>query len=666
MNRLSEQSDSSDTRVAGDAHGSQSRGTRFVALLLTLFFTSTASAAEPVELDAATREKALTILREGMQSDEFWPAIHAAEGLTLAGHGDEAIAFLGPKLAGESDDQQRCGIARELVRAGNRSAAAAMLAILEKEDTYGHTHASESLYKVGELGDGSALRRVFAETDDLRTKLMAAAALAKSGNTEALAFIREMLAHEDHEIFRISTWILARIGDESDIPGIRANIERCPDELTRVYHENALATLGDAAGLKLLAANLQSDDPVVRTYAATFAGDACAISVAPLLIEQLDIDHLDARIRAAQSLLVLAQPRATIPQPEQETRLVLPPGEGNPRNSEGDFIRLNDGRVLYVYTHFTDGAGDHAAAHLAGRFSSDGGATWTDEDTVILPNEAGYNVMSVSLLRMPDDRIALFYLRKNSLEDCRPFLRFSTDEARSWSDPIEIIPDSEVGYYVLNNDRVVRLSSGRLVVPVGEHFGPVRTEWTGDARIVCYLSDDDGQTWRRGTAAEVTKEKPAIQQEPGVVELEDGRVMLFCRTNGGSQYIAHSTDGGETWSELSPSSMQAPVSPASIERIPATGDLLLVWNDHSNIPAELKGKRTPYTIAISRDEGATWQTIRNLQDNPHGWYCYTAVEFVGGNVLLGHCSGDRRENNGLAQSQVTRIPIRSLYSASTR
>ena len=50
------------------------------------------------------------------------------------------------------------------------------------------------------------------------------------------------------------------------------------------------------------------------------------------------------------------------------TRLSLPPRPGNPRNSEGAFLRLKDGRILFVYTHFTGGGGDHSAAHLAGAF----------------------------------------------------------------------------------------------------------------------------------------------------------------------------------------------------------------------------------------------------------------------------------------------------------
>ena len=36
--------------------------------------------------------------------------------------------------------------------------------------------------------------------------------------------------------------------------------------------------------------------------------------------------------------------------------LRLTPGQDNPRNSEGAFVQLKDGRVMFVYTHFTGGA----------------------------------------------------------------------------------------------------------------------------------------------------------------------------------------------------------------------------------------------------------------------------------------------------------------------
>ncbi len=363
--------------------------------------------------------------------------------------------------------------------------------------------------------------------------------------------------------------------------------------------------------------------------------------------------------------LVLAQPasaRAQAPAYQvkeiagvDKSRL-LPPGPDNPRNSEGDFIELKDGRVMFIYTHFTGGASDHAAAHLAARFSNDQGKNWTREDVVVLEREGNFNSMSVSLLRLKTGEIALFYLRKNSLTDCRPLMRISTDEAKTWSEPVLCI--SEIGYYVLNNDRAVQLKNGRLILPVSMHNNPEQNKFDGRGVISCFLSDDKGKTWRQSRTRQ--KGGGLTLQEPGVVELADGRLMMFCRTPHGSQYLSYSEDQGDTWSEFKPSNIISPQSPASIERIPKTGDLILVWNNHADVDPKYKGKRTPYNVAISRDEGKTWEKIKTLEDDLNGWYCYTAVEFVGDYVLFGHCAGDRRQG-GLNTTQITRFSLDWLY-----
>lgn len=341
---------------------------------------------------------------------------------------------------------------------------------------------------------------------------------------------------------------------------------------------------------------------------------------------------------------------------------LLPPKPGNDRNSEGDFIELNDGRVLFVYSHFTGGGSDHAAGHLAGRFSSDGGKTWTKDDVVVLPQSGKFNDMSVSLLRLQNGNIALFYVRKNSMLDCRPVMRISTDEAKTWGDPIECITD-EIGYYVLNNDRVIQLRDGRLILAVALHNLPSYEKPNWNGHIMCYLSDDQGATWRRNQTvlAPVNENgKRLIAQEPGLVELTDGRLMMFIRSDAGSQLISYSSDRGETWSAPQRSNIISPVSPATIERIPSTGDLLLVWNDHSQISPQYRGKRTPLKVAISKDDGDTWISARTLEDDANGWYCYIAMDFINGRVFLGHCAGDRR-TGGLNLTQITHFPVDWLY-----
>ena len=232
---------------------------------------------------------------------------------------------------------------------------------------------------------------------------------------------------------------------------------------------------------------------------------------------------------------------------------LIKPSAEYPRAGEGDFIRLRDGRLLFVYSRFLHSGSDFAAAGLVGRYSSDGGLTWTQDDVVVVPNEGEMNTMSVSLLRLKSDRIALFYLRKNSLSDCRLYMRTSSDEARTWSKPKLCIPDA--GYYVVNNDRVVQLSSGRLVAPAASppdrqfRFIPGKGDMIEPAReeAMCFLSDDQGRKWRRSrSVVKLPVEGRWGLEEPAIVELEDGRLWMLCRTHEGCQYQSFSNATGVT------------------------------------------------------------------------------------------------------------------------
>jgi sialidase-1 len=279
-----------------------------LAGLLCLFLLN-ACASNRIKLDASTNELCLKVLREGLQSDEFWPSIHAAEALTLAGHGDEVRQFLAPKLKTEMDDQHRCGLSRELVRAGDKPKSAVMLGILKGADKHGHVHAAESMYKVGWVGDAAPLRSAFAQEENVVLRLMAAGALAKhEGDAKAMAFLRARMREEqDSKLFRISAWLLGRIGGKADIELIRARMSDASDELTKAYLTNAMSALGDKKAQTALAHNLTSDDAGLRVYAAVFAGEAGMTTVKPQLIALLKDDTLDVRIRAAQSLLALSR-----------------------------------------------------------------------------------------------------------------------------------------------------------------------------------------------------------------------------------------------------------------------------------------------------------------------------------------------------------------------
>lgn len=337
---------------------------------------------------------------------------------------------------------------------------------------------------------------------------------------------------------------------------------------------------------------------------------------------------------------------------KREKVLSLVPGENNPRNSEGSFVTLHDGRILFIYSHYTgSSSNDHAPAFLASRYSADNGKTWSKEDIMVVPQEGKMNVMSVSLLRMKNGAIALFYLIKNSEQDCIPWMRISNDEARTWSEPRPCILDRQ-GYFVLNNDRVIQLSNGRLLMPVALHATPGSPQMKQEADLFTYYSDDNGNSWKR--SEQVPNKDNIITQEPGLVSLTDGRLAMFIRTNSGYQYISYSSDAGETWSPIEPFTLMSPLAPASIKQIPGTQNLLAVWNNNHAVNELYKGKRTPLTIAISEDNGKSWKHIHNLE-TADAWFCYTAILFVKKYVLLAYCSGS------LAKTDIVRIKLRNLY-----
>lgn len=350
-----------------------------------------------------------------------------------------------------------------------------------------------------------------------------------------------------------------------------------------------------------------------------------------------------------------------------ENRIVLelPPSDGVYRSSEGSFATLTDGRVLLAYSKFTGGYKDDAGAVIVSRVSCDGGLTWSG-DTVVAAGDGTQNVMSASLARLADGRLALMYLAKNGPGDCRPRIRFG-DESQGgghvvWGEPV--CPIEQQGYFVVNNDRLVQLRTGRLVMPAAAK--PPRPEdpgrpWLSAATF--YLSDDAGRSWRRcaGGLYEMPQPEAAASwtglQEPGVIELADGTMLAWARTDAGCQFAMTSADGGETWTPPARTGFVSPVSPMSLKRIAGSGLLLALWNDHSGrFPLDAQKGRQPLVSAVSRDEGRTWENHKQVESDLSRGYHYTAIHFLAdGHTLLGYCAGPKGPGRQLNTLRIRRL-----------
>lgn len=375
--------------------------------------------------------------------------------------------------------------------------------------------------------------------------------------------------------------------------------------------------------------------------------------------------------------------------------LQLDPSPTNARNSEATFVTLKSGRILLAWSKFIGpNHSDFGSCQIAARWSDDGGRTWSAKDRMLVKQDRGAkNVMSPSFLRLQDGRIALLALRKVGMDLCIPWMRFSSDECETFSKPVQVI--HAPGYYVVNNDRLVQLRSGRILMPVSQHRqrgpwelkpmkplpGDTATEYpqglepfiANPGVILFYFSDDGGTTWleSRQSLYHCSPEGWGLE-EPGLIELKDGTLWCWQRTGEiGSekpayrQWQAFSKDGGQTWSAPVPSQFVSPCSPMQVKRIPRTGHLIAVWNDHSRRFKVPKAKpiswgRTPLVCAISKDEGRSWRHHKLLESAPDHGFCYPAVHFTDDAVLLSYNAGGASSQDCLDTQRVRRITYDEL------
>lgn len=159
-------------------------------------------------------------------------------------------------------------------------------------------------------------------------------------------------------------------------------------------------------------------------------------------------------------------------------------------------------------------------------------------------------------------------------------------------------------------------------------------------------SDDDGATWSEVvevrdalSVAEVTAPDQAPRwdvgcNEPDLIELKDGTVLMVARTGTDRHAFYTSTDGGFTWSKpfVNPAFWSSNTMPL-LKRL-SDGRILFVWNNTQILPKraafetpelnrdERRGRwesvftnRDALHAAISEDEGKTWIGFREIALN---------------------------------------------------
>ncbi len=360
---------------------------------------------------------------------------------------------------------------------------------------------------------------------------------------------------------------------------------------------------------------------------------------------------------------------------------VISLSEQNPRNGEGDFIRLPDGRIMYAFSEYIGGSvHDHAASQISAVFSSDEGESFGNRRVLLPPDEKIVNRMCVSLLLMQNGEIGMFYGEKFLNRDGRVAMRAMltrTKNGKDFSAPV-CCTDGE-DYLVKENARVIRLRSGRILLPLNYHpFEDGAHAGVASRGIaIFYYSDDDGKTFKKSAAR---LENPCENltsglQETGVIEMEDGKVLAFHRTNGGCQFFSISEDGGESFTKPLPCPyFTSPQSPMNMRHFGER--TIAVFNPAPPMPHNRGctrinaggSDRTPLLAAIVEGKGDAF--IKNaprdvpakvflLEDDPENVYCYPAV-FAGADYLLCAYYHSYDTKNVLSATVIKKIPFSEI------
>jgi len=229
-----------------------------------------------------------------------------------------------------------------------------------------------------------------------------------------------------------------------------------------------------------------------------------------------------------------------------------------------------------------------------------------------------------TVLRLASGKLGLVYSEHKLFPNGHPgrdggsgmMFRDSTDEGRTWSDPVLVHPF----HSLCCSGHAIVVASGRIVAPA---FRWISNDVTGasesfNAPSVSYsfvvVSDDEGKTWQPSLSELFVSHYRAAYdlEEPTVVPLKDGRLYMDLRCQLGRRYRCHSEDDGISWSRPGPVHIASSYTPSIIRRMP-TGELLMVWNRISRAEILNGFHRHRLSCAISRDDAETWENFKNLE-----------------------------------------------------
>ena len=273
-------------------------------------------------------------------------------------------------------------------------------------------------------------------------------------------------------------------------------------------------------------------------------------------------------------------------------------------------IRLLDGRMLGL-----DGK-------LNLLHSSDDGRTWDQSSPLPDPADTalvGETFQPMSLIRLASGAIAVNYWQRLAqpvgIREVRTLFRKTEDEGLTWSEPVLVTWPGTPSYPTY----MIQTGDGRLIMPNEYAFGQDTRQFPHNSMKLCtaFYSDDEGVSWSESADTVFVCEQDrgayaSFVEAPCIAETNDGRLLMFMRTEMQRIAQSYSSDGGVHWEQGEFNDLVSSRSEIWIDRLPDSGDLLCVWNQVSAEETLSGFYRSRLSSAVSKDCGASWQHFRTI------------------------------------------------------
>ena len=309
---------------------------------------------------------------------------------------------------------------------------------------------------------------------------------------------------------------------------------------------------------------------------------------------------------------------------------------------KGAVVELKDGRLLGVFRGTLKS------------YSTDRGRTWSDPVPLLAGGEQLISTGDpIGIIRLASGGLGMTYAAP-ATPDLFPglggcgrkrlekgasalFFRRSHDEGETLGPARLVAAPGIVSWYALN-DTLIQLRSGRLLWPLyGGSYSyhpanPPRVEgldraighlWAPENLWVArfFYSDDEGETWRASPdnlmlPLDGGRSNLDALHEVTAAETKEGHLVALarCAQMRAAQMFSH--DGGEHWTLPELSELNSANAPVRVKRIPATGDLMVVWNQATAEEHRRFYGRCRLSAAISTTGGRTWSHFRTIHVSP--------------------------------------------------